>query len=149
MSDDDQSNSSFESCAISEFADTPEQEELRHMYQKAYADTRRPSDLDKILLLENKDRIVQVLESGSVEEAAKMLRLEKNPLGGLRRILRYMLREDLPTYHLRDESCEVVQAIQYCMWYTHSPREAQIPCERIARVHAALNQMGQVYMSPC
>ena len=123
MSDDGGSHSSFES-ALSEFADTPEREELRYMYQKAYADTRKPSDLDKILLLENKDRIMQVLESGSVEDAAKMLRLEKNPLGGLRRILRYMLREDLPTYHLRDESCEVVQAIQYCMWFTRPAHEA-------------------------
>lgn len=116
ISDDGESQSSFESIVSSEFADTADQEELRYMYQKAFADTRSPSDLNQIFVLENQDKIAQVLESGSVEEAAKMLRLEKNPLGGLRRILRYMLRENLPTYHLRDESSEIIQAIHYCMW---------------------------------
>ncbi|KAJ4299653.1 hypothetical protein N0V90_004899 [Kalmusia sp. IMI 367209] len=88
-------------------------ETLRHIYQKAWAKVRCLEDVDQILELDNRDRIKEIVSKGLRDEAAKMLKLEKDPLKGLRRVLRYMHMENLPTYHLQSETCEVVQAIQY------------------------------------
>ena len=91
-----------------------EQEQLRLLYQKAFAGVRSVDEVDRILVLENKDRILDVLERGAEDEAAEMLKIEQDPLRGLERILQYMRLENLPTYNLSSATNEVVQAIQYC-----------------------------------
>lgn len=91
-----------------------EQEQLRLIYQKAFAGVQHVDEVDRILVLENKERIMDVLERGAEDEAARMLKIEQNPLKGLERILQYMRLENLPNYNLLSETSEVVQAIQYC-----------------------------------
>ncbi|KAF1978820.1 hypothetical protein BU23DRAFT_524363 [Bimuria novae-zelandiae CBS 107.79] len=90
-----------------------EQQELLLMYQKAFADLQSLDQVDQIMMLENRDKIEEVLRKGSKDEASKMLKMEKDPLKGLRRVLRYIRLEKLPTYNLQSDTSEVVQAIQY------------------------------------
>ena len=88
--------------------------EQRMIYHSSLAKIESPEEADRVISIESKEQIKKVLKNGSREEAAKMLSLERDPLKGLRRVLRYMHMENLPTYNLRSEACEVVQAIHYC-----------------------------------
>lgn len=98
----------------SEDEDIAEAMQIRFAYQRAFSDKHSIEEVNEILQLGNRDKIEEVLEKGLVLEAAKMLKIEKDPLKGLRRILRYIRLENLPTYNLQSEASEVVQAIQYC-----------------------------------
>lgn len=98
----------------SEKGDRAAQLELQYIYQKAMAGVQNAEDFDKILHIENQDRIEEIVSKGQHQEAAKILKMEKDPLKGLRRVLLYMKLEQLPVYHLRNDTSEVVQAINYC-----------------------------------
>jgi hypothetical protein len=90
-------------------------QELQYVYHKAMAGVKTVEDTYKFIHLESQDRMEEIVSKGLHEEAAKILNVEKDPLEGLRRILRYMRLEQLPVYNLRNDTCEVVQAIDYCM----------------------------------
>jgi hypothetical protein len=94
--------------------DYPKQTEVRHVYQRAMADMRTVEDFDNIIHITSQVRIEEIVSKGLVQEAARILKMEKDPLKGLRRVLRYMRLEQLPAYNLRHHTCEVVQAINYC-----------------------------------
>ncbi|KAL1596423.1 hypothetical protein SLS60_009069 [Paraconiothyrium brasiliense] len=90
-----------------------DQEELRNLYHKKLADVRRVEDIDEIMHFASQDKIEEIVSKGLVQEAARILKLEKDPLKGLRRVLRYLRLEQIPTYNLQSDTCEVVQAIDY------------------------------------
>lgn len=64
--------------------------------------------------LSDRARLRMVVSRGLKNEAKTILNIEGDPLAVLRRMMRMMELEDLPTYNLRSETCEVVQAVQYC-----------------------------------
>lgn len=92
-----------------------DQEESRNLYHKKLADVRKVEDIDEIMHFASQDKIEEIVSKGLVQEAARILKLEKDPLKGLRRVLRYLRLEQIPTYNLQSDTCEVVQAIDYCM----------------------------------
>lgn len=94
--------------------------EIYFNYQKALADVQSVEDVEKFLSMESQDRIEEILREGLYEEAVKLLKIEKDPLGGLRRVLRFMKVEQLPVYHFRNDTSEVVEAINYC---TYNPMQ--------------------------
>jgi hypothetical protein len=62
-------------------------------------------------------KIEEVVEKGSDEEAAKIIKSKRNPLRRLKRMLWLLKSQDVPAYgYLANETCEVVQAVQYCEW---------------------------------
>ncbi|RAR10710.1 lysosomal acid lipase cholesteryl ester hydrolase precursor [Stemphylium lycopersici] len=59
-------------------------------------------------------KIEEVVEKGLDEEAAKMLKSKRDPLRRLKRMLWLLKSQDVPVYgYLANETCEVVQAVQY------------------------------------
>ncbi|KAF2440171.1 hypothetical protein P171DRAFT_396381 [Karstenula rhodostoma CBS 690.94] len=97
----------------SEEEDRDAQKELRYIYQKAMADAHTVEDVEKVFHIESQDRIAEIVSKGLYHEAAKVLKMEKDPLKGLRRVLLFMKLEQLPVYNLRNDTSEVVQAINY------------------------------------
>ncbi|KAL5439861.1 hypothetical protein PMIN07_004876 [Paraphaeosphaeria minitans] len=97
----------------SEVEDQDAQKELHYIYQKAMADVQTIEDVDKILHIESQDRIEEIVSKGLGHEAARILKMEKDPLKGLRRVLLFMKLEQLPVYRFRNDTSEVVQAINY------------------------------------
>jgi hypothetical protein len=72
---------------------------------------------DRFLKIGNKNKLKDVVRRGQYSEAALILRTERNPLERLQRLLRVMELQDLPSYdHLSNDSCEVIQAVDYCMF---------------------------------
>ncbi|KAJ4352046.1 uncharacterized protein N0V89_007392 [Didymosphaeria variabile] len=94
---------------------TVDEEELRNLYQKKLADVRTVEDIDEIIHFASQDRIEEIVSKRLDQEAARILKMEKDPLKGLERVLRYLRLEQIPTYNLQSDTCEVVQAINYCM----------------------------------
>lgn len=69
----------------------------------------------RIFQIGGRAKIEEIVESGSHEEAAKLLRSNRNPLQRLKRLLWVLQVQDIPIYrYLMDETSEVVQAVQYC-----------------------------------
>lgn len=83
---------------------------------KAYTEITSMDEIDRIYKLGDKEKIAQILSRGDAVAAAEMIKLEKDPLKALRRILNYIQRENLPTYNLGSEVSDAVQAVQYCTY---------------------------------
>jgi hypothetical protein len=78
------------------------------------------SAADRILKIGNKKKIQAVVQGGQHREAALLLRSGREPLERLQRLLWFMEMQDLPSYdHLTNETCEVVQAVNYCLCVYH------------------------------
>jgi hypothetical protein len=123
--EESQSDSGWSNETIgSEEEEHADRQELHYVYYKAMAEVKTVEDVYKIIHLESQDRMEEIVSKGLHKEAAKILKVEKDPLKGLRRILRYMRLEQLPVYNLRNDTCEVVQAINYCMFDPTSTGQA-------------------------
>jgi hypothetical protein len=85
---------------LSDMYDPEQSAETQEMLHKAF-------NIDRA-------RVEKVVSQRLTNEAKAMLQVSKNPLESLERILRVMTLEDLPSYELTSETCEVVQAVQYC-----------------------------------
>jgi len=83
-------------------------------YTKAFEAARSADDISRIIELDAQDRIEYIVSKRLRAEAAKLIKMEKDPLGGLERVLGYMRLEKLPSYNFQNETSEVVQAINYC-----------------------------------
>lgn len=94
-----------------------EAEELQNLYMNAIADAQSVDDVDRLVQFASQTEIEEIVKSGLEKEAKKFLRIEKDPMEGLKRILRFMRQENLPAYNLLSDTCEVVQTIQYCAFY--------------------------------
>ncbi|KAI4612842.1 hypothetical protein J4E80_006897 [Alternaria sp. BMP 0032] len=72
---------------------------------------------ERIMCIGNKDQIKEVVERGQHWEAALLLQSNQSPLAKIQRLLQIMEMNRLPPYDfLSDETHDVVQAINYCMW---------------------------------
>ncbi|XPS68897.1 hypothetical protein M3J09_001176 [Ascochyta lentis] len=68
----------------------------------------------RIVQIGGQKNLKAVVERGQYWEAALLLQSERQPLERLRRLLWVMETQDLPSYeHLSNETCEVVQAVNY------------------------------------
>lgn len=64
-----------------------------------------------------KRNLKAIVERGQHWEAATILQSEQEPLERMRRLLWIMETQDLPSYeYLSNETCEVVQAVNYCKY---------------------------------
>ncbi|KAJ4359006.1 hypothetical protein N0V95_002541 [Ascochyta clinopodiicola] len=69
----------------------------------------------RIMQIGSKRSLKAVVERGQYWEAALLVKSDRQPLEKLRRLLRVMEVQDLPSYeYLSNETCEVVQAVNYC-----------------------------------
>ena len=69
----------------------------------------------RIMQIGSQKNLKVVVERGQHWEAALLLRSERQPLERLRRMLCVMEMQELPSYeYLSNETCEVVQAVNYC-----------------------------------
>lgn len=69
----------------------------------------------RIFQIWGRAKVEEVVEKNSYEEAAEILRSNRDPLGRLKRLLWALQRQDVPRYDfLESETYEVVQAVQYC-----------------------------------
>ena len=69
----------------------------------------------RIFQIWGRAKIEAVVENGSHEEAAEILRSNRDPLRRLKRLLWVLQMQDVPTYDLLgSDTGEVVQAVQYC-----------------------------------
>lgn len=72
-------------------------------------------DTKNLFKVGGKAKIEEVVAKKQHEEAARMLRYEREPLKKLERLLWMMRKMDLPSYeYLSDQTSEVVQAVHYC-----------------------------------
>jgi len=75
-------------------------------------------------------KIEEVVEKGSDEEAAKIVKSKRNPLRRLKRMLWLLKSQDVPAYgYLANETCEVVQAVQYCEWIHQDSFKVLCTCQ--------------------
>jgi hypothetical protein len=75
----------------------------------------------QIMRMGSQKNIRAVVERGQAWEAAVLLQSDEEPLEKLKRLLRIMEINQLPSYeHLSNETSEVVQAVNYCR--SASPR---------------------------
>jgi hypothetical protein len=75
----------------------------------------------QIMRMGSQKNIRAVVERGQAWEAAVLLQSDEEPLEKLKRLLRIMEINQLPSYeHLSNETSEVVQAVNYCRFA--SPR---------------------------
>ena len=71
--------------------------------------------LDRVFCIGGRARVEEIVTKGLHEEAATMLQSERQPLKRLERLLQVMRMQDLPDYDfLSNETCDVVQAVNYC-----------------------------------
>ncbi|KAF2846081.1 hypothetical protein T440DRAFT_247554 [Plenodomus tracheiphilus IPT5] len=71
-------------------------------------------DIDRMFRAGGRARIENIVSKGLHDEAAKLLRTQRQPVKILEHLLSYMRAEDLPFYDfLSDETSQVVQAVQY------------------------------------
>lgn len=69
----------------------------------------------RIMTIGSQKNLKAIVERGQDWEAALLLQSERRPLERLRRLLWVMEMQDLPSYeYLSNETCEVVQAVNYC-----------------------------------
>lgn len=74
---------------------------------------------ERIMGIGSQKNIRAVVERGQAWEAAMLLQSDKDPLEKLRRLLWIMEMNQLPSYeHLSNETSEVVQAVNYCVFIT-------------------------------
>lgn len=72
-------------------------------------------EVDRIFQIGGRSRMEDIVARGSREEAAELLKSEREPLKRLERLVRFMQAQDLPHYdYLANDTSEVVQAVQYC-----------------------------------
>lgn len=78
-------------------------------------------------------KIEEVVERGLHDEAAKILRSKREPLQRLKRLVVLLQTQNVPMYeYLANETCDVVQAVQY---YNH-------------RIHAQYKASGELAPNP-
>jgi hypothetical protein len=81
------------------------------------ANTATIKDIDDDLMsLADRITIELVVSEHRHEEAQKIMKKAKTPekaMESLEHVLRWMKQEDLPSYDLRDDTCEIVQAVHY------------------------------------
>jgi hypothetical protein len=71
---------------------------------------------DDVFSLADRITIELVVSENRQEDAKKILKKAETPakaLKSLEQVLRYMEQEDIPSYNLRSDTCEVVQAVHY------------------------------------
>lgn len=69
----------------------------------------------RIMQIGSQKKLKAVVERGQYWEAALLLQSERKPLEKLQRLLWVMEMQDLPSYeYLSNETCDVVQAVDYC-----------------------------------
>ncbi|KAF2680530.1 hypothetical protein K458DRAFT_479847 [Lentithecium fluviatile CBS 122367] len=76
----------------------------------------KDDDIDEVMALADRITIKMVVSEKRHEEAQKMLRKVEGPekaLRALERMLKWVEQEDIPTYNLRSDASEVVQAVHY------------------------------------
>lgn len=88
---------------------------MAEKYRQAFIDYQGSEARDHAFIRNHRDRIEHVINEAIHEENTEIFgNFERDPIKGLERMLHYMDLEDLPRYNLQSESCEVVQAVQYC-----------------------------------
>ena len=71
---------------------------------------------ERIMWIGSQRKLKEVVERGQYWEAAILLQSSRDPLAKLQRLLWIMEMNRLPSYdYLSNETCEVVQAVNYCM----------------------------------
>ncbi|UPX10496.1 uncharacterized protein EKO05_0001154 [Ascochyta rabiei] len=89
-------------------------EQAEHIVLNATKHASSSSVAARIMQIGGKRSLKAVVERGQYWEAALLLQSERQPLEKLRRLLRVMEVQDLPSYeYLSNETCEVVQAVNY------------------------------------
>lgn len=83
-------------------------------YTRVLREIRSKQDIWDVFYIADRGKIEDIIARGSQDEARRMLRGEKDPLQKLEGMLKWMDLEDIPRYNLSNETCEVVQAVQYC-----------------------------------
>jgi ribosomal protein L4 len=88
---------------------------VTELHALSFKMTASAREAARIFEIGGRAKIEAVVESGSQEEAAKLLRSNRNPLQRLKRLIWVLQVQDVPMYEdLMDETSEVVQAVQYC-----------------------------------
>jgi hypothetical protein len=88
---------------------------ITDLHALSFKMTASAREAGRIFQIGGRAKIEEIVESGSHEEAAKLLRSDRNPLQRLKRLLEVLQLQDVPRYgDLMDETSEVVQAVQYC-----------------------------------
>lgn len=76
-----------------------------------------------IMRIGSQKNMKAVVERGQAWEAATLLQSNRDPLEKLKRMLWIMEMNQLPSYeHLSNETSEVVQAVNYCMFDYHAQK---------------------------
>ncbi|CAN9434307.1 unnamed protein product [Alternaria alternata] len=92
---------------------------ITDLHALSFKMTASAREAGRIFQIGGRAKIEEIVESGSHEEAAKLLRSDRNPLQRLKRLLEVLQLQDVPRYgDLMDETSEVVQAVQYYMTIT-------------------------------
>jgi hypothetical protein len=82
----------------------------------AYYNADLTDKIYSLFAIGNRHYIEEVLAKGSLEDAARMVGGEKNPLKRLDSLLQVLKMQDVPNYtHLRCDTNEIVQSVSYCM----------------------------------
>lgn len=70
---------------------------------------------ERFMMLGSQKKLKELVERGQDQEAAVLLRSNRNPLDRLKRLLWIMEMNHIPSYdNLTNETSEVVQAVSYC-----------------------------------
>ncbi|KAI5374515.1 hypothetical protein J4E82_006749 [Alternaria postmessia] len=98
---------------------------ITDLHALSFKMTASAREAGRIFQIGGRAKIEEIVESGSHEEAAKLLRSDRNPLQRLKRLLEVLQLQDVPTYRdLTDETSEVVQAVQYYNLRIHTAYKA-------------------------
>jgi hypothetical protein len=90
---------------------------LHELHLKHVATSR---EVARIFEIYGRAKIEEVVASGSITSAQKILRLDRDPLDRLKRLMRVLHYYNLPCYDLLStETCAVVQAVQYCEYLSN------------------------------
>ncbi|CAN9177468.1 unnamed protein product [Alternaria alternata] len=98
---------------------------ITDLHALSFRMTASAKEAGRIFQIGGRAKIEEIVESGSHEEAAKLLRSDRNPLQRLKRLLEVLQLQDVPRYgDLMDETSEVVQAVQYYNLRIHTTYKA-------------------------
>ena len=101
------------------------EEQTEHIMLMATKHAGGSAVASRIGKIGGKRNLKAILERGQHWEAATILQSEREPLERMRRLLWIMEMQDLPSYeYLSNETCEVVQAVNYCKCF-HALKKAQ------------------------
>ena len=97
------------------------EEQCEYITMQAMEHAGGSSAAARIMQIGSQRKLREVVKRGQYWEAAMLVQSERQPLEKLQRLLWIMEWNQLPSYeHLSSETCEVVQAVNYCKRVRHS-----------------------------